>query len=406
MTLSVKMQKPHTAQRQIKIEAARFNVLSCGRRFGKTALGIDVAIEPALRGLPVGWFAPTYKLLLEPWRELKSALKPIASRISETERRIELVTGGNIDCWTMEDPDAGRSYKYARVIVDEAAMVDLEDRWTKAIRPTLSDYKGDAYFLSTPKGRNFFWRLWTMGQDRASSEWKSWRFPTGANPFIDPNEIEAARVGQNGVGGMPERSFQQEYLAEFLEESGGVFRGVSNVVIPGRTGPLSGTPQYRVGVDLARTEDFTVISVMDALGKQVYHERFNQISWERQYAAIANVASQYPQCQIVVDATGVGDPIYERLKTMGLNVKPFTFTNSSKEGLIDNLAMLIESQQIELLDIPEQTSELQAYQYELTPSRNVRMNAPPGMHDDCVIALALSAPEARSPIAVPEFTVY
>lgn len=390
-TLTIQLPRLHGPQAQIKSQAKRFNVLACGRRFGKTKLGIDRAIEPALNGFPTAWFAPTYKLLLEPWRDLRTVLKPITARISETERRIELVTGGSIDCWSLDAPDAGRGYKYARAILDEAAMVrDLEEAWNKCIRPTLTDYRGDAWFLSTPKGRNFFWRCWTMGQDPLQSEWMSWRFPTLSNPYIAPDEVLAAEHG------IPERAYQQEYLAEFLEESGGVFRGIDACIDKGIKQPRPGCQgPFTIGADLARVEDFTVLSVTDGQNRQCDFERFNQISWERQINAIQAMAAKYPGARVRVDATGVGDPIFERLRKLGLRVEPFKFTNQSKEALIDDLAMTIEHQQIRLLDIPEQTAELQAYQYELTPSRNVRMNAPPGMHDDTVIALALSNRQRR-----------
>lgn len=337
----------------------------------------------------MAWFAPTYKMLLEPWRELKRTLAPVISRVNDTERRIELITGGAIDCWSLDDPNAGRGYKYKRVVVDEAAMVGrLEEAWTQAIRPTLADFEGDAYFLSTPKGRDYFWRLWTMGQDALNDSFRSWRYPTVANPYIKPSEVEAARLN------LPERAFLQEYLAEFLEESGGVFRGVAAAVDTG-VKSRDGVGPYTIGVDLARVEDFTVISVLDSESRQVYHERFNQISWERQVGAVKRVAEMFPNSKVRVDATGVGDPIFERLRGLGLRVDPFKFTSQSKEALIDNLAMLIEQGRIRLLDVPEQTTELMAYEYQMTPSRNVRMNAPAGMHDDCVIALALSAPEQR-----------
>ena len=109
---------------------------------------------------------------------------------------------------------------------------------------------------------------------------------------------------------------------------------------------------YTMGVDLARVEDFTVLSIMDGTGKQVYHERFNQIRWERQCSSIQSVAGRY-HARIFVDSTGVGDPIYERLRKLGLDAKPFQFTNASKERLIDHLAMQIEQGKIRLLDVPD-----------------------------------------------------
>lgn len=393
--IRITLPEPHEGQARLQREHKRFNVVACGRRWGKTKFAsLNLATLDALGGKPVGWFAPTFKILDDAWREMRSALAPVIAGKSETTHRMELISGGIIECWSLTDEDAGRSRKYARALVDEAGLSpDLGKRWNEAIRPTLVDLKGDAWFFGTPKGRNFFWEAFTYGQDAEKPDWASWRMPTSTNPYIEAAEIEAARKG------MPDRSFRQEFLAEFLEDAGGVFRGVAACVDSGRTAIVDPTPTktYYMGVDLARVEDFTVISVLDEMGRQVYHDRFNQISWEIMVSRIVNVATKYG-ARVVLDSTGVGDPIFETLRKASaqggrpaFTVQGYTFNNASKEQAIDNLAMLIERQDVRLMDIPVQTNELQAYQYELTPSRNVRMNAPEGMHDDCVIALALSA---------------
>jgi hypothetical protein len=375
-------------------EARRFNTVACGRRWGKSKLGINRLIGPALEGGPVGWFSPTYKMLAEVWREAKETLLPVSGRISAQEHRIELITGGVVDMWSLDRPDVARGRKYRRVVLDEAAMVPgLEDAWNAVIRPTLTDYRGDAWFLSTPKGRNFFSQLFSRGQDPLRPEYAAWQMPTTGNPLIDPSEVEDARRN------LPERVFQQEYLAEFLEESGGVFRGVKAAIDAGRreNEPRAEGLAYVVGVDLARVEDFTVLTVLDHHGRQVYHERFNQISWERQLAAIARVSRDYRNAPVLIDSTGVGDPIFEALRKQQVPVSGYLFTNPSKEALIDALAMGIEQGDLRLMDLPDQSAELFAFQYELTPSRRVRMAAPEGMHDDCVIALALANWQLANP---------
>lgn len=387
-TSRLKLKRPHPAQQRILNNATRFNVVVCGRRFGKTVFGEHRIIKPVLAGYPAGWFAPTNKYLADAWRDLIRDLKPVITRKNDTDHRMELVGGGSIECWSLENEDAGRSRKYKHVVIDEAAKVKrLETAWMGSIRPTLTDMRGSADFLSTPKGHDYFWKLYTRGNDAGQPMWSSWRSPTSENPFIDPTEIEDARRD------MPERLFQQEYLAEFLDDAGGVFRCVREAIDTSRNvnepGAAPGRSGYVLGVDLARVEDFTVLTVVDANLRQVYHERFNQISWERQIARVTEVATAF-HADVVLDSTGVGDPIFERLRNAGLPIVPFAFTNASKESLINNLAMKLERGDVRLMDIEAQTNELLAYEYELTPSRNVRMNAPSGMHDDCVIGLALA----------------
>lgn len=378
--------RPHPGQKTVLRSKARFRVHACGRRWGKTAVGEQRLIGPALDGHPVGWFAPSYKILSEAWRDFRRVLQPVISGANENARRLELITGGVIEFWSLEDPDAGRSRKYKRVAIDEAAKCrHLERAWNEAIRPTLTDLKGDADFYSTPRGRDFFWKCFTRGQDPLEPEWESFHLPTAGNPFIDPAEIEAARRE------LPDRVFRQEFLAEFLEDAGGVFRSVSEAIDRGRilAEARRSVGAYAMGVDLARLNDFTVLTVLDQSGRQVYFERFNQISWERQIERIKAVAGLY-NATAIIDSTGVGDPIYERIRDAGVKVQPFVFTSASKNPLIDALAMAFEAGRIRLMDVPEQEAELVAYQYELTAARNLRTGAPEGMHDDAVMALALA----------------
>ena len=80
---------------------------------------------------------------------------------------IELPNGGLVEVWTLENEDAGRGRKYKRAIVDEAAMVaKLKSSWEESIRPTLTDMEGDAWFLSTPKGLNYFTTCFSAARRR------------------------------------------------------------------------------------------------------------------------------------------------------------------------------------------------------------------------------------------------
>ena len=396
-TAQIQLPRYHPSQQTVVDRAKRFNVLACGRRFGKTTLFTRRACETAIAGRKYGYFAATYKLLSEVYEEMEYRLAPIITSKNKTAGRIELVTGGVAEFWTLLDKNAGRSRKYNEVGLDEAGLVkDLEQIWNAAIRPTLTDFQGSAWFAGTPKGRNYFYNAFLMGQDPNNAEWLSHSMPTVMNTTI-PNlmaEIEAAKRQ------LPERLFRQEYLAEFLDDAGGVFRGVSDLVVKGRT---QCQPRGRVyiGIDLAKYQDFTVMTAVDESGSQVAHERFTGIPWSVQIQRIAAFVARFKDAVVYVDSTGVGDPIFEQLSRIpGAYWHGYNLTNQTKEDLINALVIQIEQASLALLDLPEQTAELQAYQYEITPSRNVRMNAPAGMHDDCVIALALACWGLRDPSGV------
>jgi len=249
--------RPHEAQQVILREAKRYNVLACGRRFGKTTLGGNLLSDPVLiDGLPCAWFAPTYRLLEEAYNDHKRIYAPVIRRAVQTPApRIELITGAAIDYWTLDDPSTvARGRKYKRVIIDEAAMArHLEQAWTEAIRPTLTDYKGDAFFLSTPKGSNYFKSLHAMAG--VDPDWMSWQMPTTANPWIDAAEVDKA--GES----LPSIAFRQEYLAEFVDAAGARIKREWL-----RYGDCpEGLPTY-IGVDLAistKSEaDYTGVAVV------------------------------------------------------------------------------------------------------------------------------------------------
>lgn len=216
-TIQVKLPVLHPAQREIIKHPARFKVLACGRRFGKTTIAADVLANDMLNGYPVAYSAPSYKMVQEVWRLMKRILKPVMSYSNETEKRIELITGGSLDMWSLETPDAIRGRKYYRIVVDEAAFVKhLLSIWEKALSPLLTDYQGSALFPSTPQGFNDFHRLYERGVLQMDN-WHSWRFPTTSNPHIPPDEIELQRKT------LPPRSFAQEYEASFEEDAGAIY---------------------------------------------------------------------------------------------------------------------------------------------------------------------------------------
>jgi hypothetical protein len=310
----------------------------------------------------------------------------VTVRRNAQQHRLELLTGGVVDMWSLDTPDVARGRKYARVVVDEAAMIKhLGEAWQAILRPTLADLRGDMWALSTPKGRNTFWQMWAWGQDPGQPEWRSWQMPTAANPYIAASEIEAMRRD------MPERTFAQEVLATFLEDAGGVFRNVQAAAsAAGQAGPIAGH-QYVVGVDWAKSHDFTVFATLDlTLNEMASLERFNQIDYEIQVGRLQALVDRFRPQALVVERNSIGEPLIERLSRMGMPVQPFLTTNSTKAAVIEGLALALERQELAILDDGQLVAELQAYEQERLPSGLWRFGAPEGMHDDCVMALALA----------------
>jgi hypothetical protein len=220
--------------------------------------------------------------------------------------------------------------------------------------------------------------------DKAQTEWACWQMPTAANPYIDPIEIEAARQM------LPERVFSQEYLAEFLEDGGGVFRNVRATA----TAPLDPEPVNNptvIGVDWGKHEDFTVLTVIDTQRRvMVDMDRFNQIDYTVQTQRLKTLAKKWKPHAIIAERNSIGEPLIEQLILDGLPVQPFTTTNSSKQAVIDGLALAFERSELAILPDETLIAELQAYAMERLPSGLLRYGAPEGFHDDCVMSLALA----------------
>lgn len=376
----------HPAQCDIVETAKRFNVLECGRRFGKTVLGLYVAIAKATQmGVPVGWFAPTYKGLSEQWNEALHMSRDVIASMSKQERQLRFLGGGLIDFWSLENSDAGRGRKYALVVIDEASIVrELEISWTASIRPMLTDLRGGAWFLGTPKGRNYFHSLFLKGQDMQSEEWRSWRFATTANPYMSVHEVAGAKAD------LPEHIYSQEYEGVPADDAGNPF-GLDAIRECTIESPTGGTPHVW-GIDLAKSSDWTVCLALDGNGDVAVCDRW-QGPWEQ---TIERLLRTVTTGLAFVDSTGVGDPIVEALqKRAPGRFEGFKFTSSSKQQLMEGLTLALQQRTIR---VPRGVvlNELESFEYEYTRSGGVKYSAPSGLHDDAVCALALAVAAKRT----------
>ena len=214
-TVQIQLKDLHDGQLSVIDNCARFNVLNIGRRWGKTTLAVnELLIQPALDGFPVAYFSPVYSDLHEVWQEIKTILFEVIRSKNEQQKQIVLITGGVIDFWSMDNPDSGRGRHYKRVVVDEAEKAPkFKQAWQGTIRPTLTDLKGDAWILSTPKfGKTYFKELFSFGRDGVK-DWAAFNLPTATNPHIDAEEIESLRAT------MDEMYFRCEILAEDVDLS-------------------------------------------------------------------------------------------------------------------------------------------------------------------------------------------
>lgn len=379
----------HHAQYNIHAHMARFKVVSAGRRFGKTRLAVLECINIANEGGRAWWVSPTYKTSEVGWRPLRQMARRIPGvEIKLGDRQVNFPTGGSVAVRSADNPDSLRGEGLDYVVMDECAFMQRE-AWTEAIRPALSDRLGKALFISTPKGRNWFWEVYQNGV-RGDEGWAAFTFPTASNPYIQPTEIEAAKRD------LPELIFRQEYLAEFVDLSGGVFRRVQEAAVLQPREPQAGR-QYVAGVDVASSVDYTVVTVLDAESKEmVYMDRFNRVDYPVLIDRLESVYNRYNLTSMIVESNSIGRPVIDELVARGLAIIPFTTTSATKQTIIQGLQAAFENGIIRIINDPVLVGELLSFESKRNTSGGFSYSAPDGMHDDTVMSLAFAWDAIRS----------
>lgn len=396
--MEVQLYTPHDGQMVLHNSQARFRVMACGRRFGKTLAATNELSKNALECPSTlnWWVAPTYRQTEIAFEIMAEALKPVLTKPANRSRmRLDLVNNSVIECRSAERYENMRGDGPSFVVFDEASKIP-KAAWTEVVRPALADKQGKAIFISTPWGRDWFWELYMRGQDKEFPDWWSKSFPTTANPFVPVAEVEEARKT------LPWHVFAQEFLAEFLDDAATVFRGVDRCAIGSFKEPQIGH-HYIIGWDAAKYQDYSVFTVMDCNTQEVVSfDRFNGIEYNLQIDEhLVPLVRKYNDAHVIMDVTGVGDPLMEEVRKREIGVEGFYFTNTSKKELIDRTVVAIEHGYISYPPIPELLNELKAFSYEITRSKNIVYSAPEGEHDDCVISLCLAVHGAKigAPIA-------
>ena len=403
----------HHGQQLVLEDTHRFMTLVCGRRWGKDHMACIKILSHSLShvsprgGKIYAWLNPVYNPQgKESFRVMRTFAESgglIQKCIETPPMEIRFINGDKVVFFSADQPDNLRGGQYDGVIINEAGLIsDLEDLWAGPVAAMLLDRAGWAWLQGTPKGKGplhkFFLRGLTPKLDNGKpNPWKSFRFPTKTNPFIPSEELERLKDE------LPEDMFQQEFLAEFLDSGGAVFRGLDKMRKNSeQTSLIPQADMCRVGVDLAKHTDFTTLIALDPASNVIGFDRFNNLDWGIVTTRIERFCSRY-RGTVVLDASGVGDPIYDNLATRGLAIRPVKFTNEKKTQMVQNLMLLIE-EGVMRIPWPSTASgtdndtghiwrELEAYSYAITATGRIRYEAPKGFHDDCVTALFLAASE-------------
>jgi len=218
----------HKKQQEIFMSPARFRVVAAGRRSGKTYLAAVLLLLHALKeenefgislkGKSTWYLAPTYSMARElMWNLLKEMGKDVIETAHENTSTLTLINGRTIHLKGSDRPDTLRGSSLSLVVLDEVAFMK-PDVWSLIIQPALADTRGEALFIGTPNGKDFFYDLWLEAGTDLDEEWEAFHFTSLDNPLISKDEIEKARLR------MSHQAFRQEFEADFSSSGGGAFK--------------------------------------------------------------------------------------------------------------------------------------------------------------------------------------
>ncbi len=359
---------------------ARFTITAASTKTGKTASHIIWLFEQALnctQGQSVWWVAPVYQQAEIAFRRMRNQVTDRNFfETNETKLLLTLPTGSRIEFKSGEKPDNLYGDDVYAAVIDEASRM-REECWY-AMRSTLTHTQGKCKLIGNVKGKkNWFYKL---GEKARQGEDQYRYFKITAYDAVKEGILKLEEVEQ-AKKDLPKAVFDELYLAEPADDKTNPF-GIDN--IRRCYAPLSRNQVVAWGVDLAKYQDYTVIVGLDANNQCTYIDRF-QNDWATTQSKIITLIGNMPS---FIDSTGVGDPIVEQIQRVCQRVKGFKFTSQSKQQLIEGLVLAVQQRSVFFPNEPI-GSEMENFEFEYTRT-GVRYSAPSGLHDDCVMALALA----------------
>ncbi len=383
--MEVTLYNPHLNQRRIhnsiENEPYKYYILNIGRQFGKSLLATNQLLKWCLsdNDTKAAWVSPIYKQAKKVFDEIDAALSDTGLVVERNKQELyfKFLNGSTLQFFSAERYDNIRGFTFHYLVCDEFAFMDSE-AWTEVLRATVLVKGKKVLLISTPKGKNHFYHLHQL--DGVNPQYKSFTMTSYDNPIINPTEIDDARIT------LPEHIFKQEYLAEFIDGGSGLFLDINY------TNTFEKTDRYYAGVDLGRADDYTVLSIFNEKGQQVFCERWRQNSWSMIVNQITNKINEY-KAYTMVEVNSIGDAIYEQIQNNVIHkdrIEPFVTTSKSKQDILEQLMVANQNKEVTLLDIDWLKKEFEVFTYEYNPkTKSIKYSAPSGFHDDGVMGTAI-----------------
>ena len=366
-------------------DPARYSLVEASTKSGKTVSCIAWLLEQALQGKDgdnYWWVAPIYNQTKIAYRRMKRGLPKQLYTSNEQDLFLKLPSGATIWFKSADNPDSLYGDDVKAAVLDEASRMKAES-WV-AVRSTLTATRGPIRIIGNVKGRkNWFYRM----ARKAEAGAPGMAFARlSAYDAVDGGVLAAEEIA-DAKEQLPENVFRELYLAEPSDDEGNPFG--YKAIIACLTKDWSEENSAAAGVDLAKSVDWSVVIALDRFGLATGFERW-QSDWDSTERRVLELCKSLPT---LVDSTGVGDPIVERMQKKHRKLEGFKFSAQSKQRLMEGLAVAIQSRQVGYPDGPIR-AELENFEYVYTRT-GVRYSAPEGYHDDCVMALALAVEKLR-----------
>lgn len=379
--------------------------VSCGTKFGKT-LGAGCSISSKFLSRPSSnyrWVAPIYSQAKIGFNYIKTIL-----HYSMAERNLSALTLTNEELGNVIEFRSGKFPEDLEgeaisggYVLDECAK--MSEQVYDSAKTTLTVTRAPMLNISTPRGKNWFYKKcmeakeemdWAIKNDRPPEK-IFLTAPSIANPYVTQAAIDDAKAS------LPERLFKQYYLAEFIDD-GSVFTGVREILFEHThlkethhskwIDPHASTLSVVVGVDWAKTVDYTVMFAFDLeTGRAAGFWRFQKCPYTESVRRLMIFCKNFKDTAIIKhDKTGVGSAIDDQLAYTGLPYSGLTFTNQLKSEMVAKLMTSIEQKAIMLPNWPEMLNEFDFYEITTNALGTTTYGAVEGKHDDIVTAILLA----------------
>lgn len=405
---------PYPLQQEILDCTSRFLIVAFGRQSGKSWLAKRYLLDEAgNKGKRCWWVAPTLPTAQDHWLDLLDLLEdsgiPVKA-INKSTKTIRFLSGGSIRIRSADIPDNLRGGTLDVLVLDEAAFM-VEDVWYRILQPTITASRGKVMFLSSANGQNWFYRLFLLGKNDKFPDFKSWKMPSTDAPYQDHEMLEVIRQT------VPDLVWREEYLCEFLADSGGVFTGLDKLPYqPMLFKPIKGH-EYIAGIDWGMDGDFSIFTIGDKYERrQVFGVRFTAVDPVEQVTRFIELLDLWQPSIAYIETNGIGKPMYKMLKsrfvdrntesddeddykTLGVRgrtkLRGVHVNNERKRKLVEDYAgaiswgrfvPLVRENEMDTLSFGAiQMSEMSTFLRKHTASGlEVTYGAAEGYHDDCV----------------------